>query len=82
MAEVFAKSEDHDQMPHSTASDQGLHCLPVTLLGVSRLQWVKGKNLFPICSLVANSLILDQTLLRRGLVAGTEKQSHKSCLPC
>ena len=27
-------------MPHSAASDLGLHCLPVTLLGVSRLQWV------------------------------------------
>ena len=24
----------------SAASDPGLHCLPVTLLGVSRLQWV------------------------------------------
>ena len=31
-----------DQMPHSVASDLGLHCLPVTLLGVSRLKWVKG----------------------------------------
>ena len=28
-------------MPHSAASDLGLHCLPITLLGVSRLQWVK-----------------------------------------
>ena len=28
-------------MPHSVASDQGLHCLPVILLGVSRLQWIK-----------------------------------------
>ena len=24
------------------ASDLGLHCLQITLLGVSRLQWVKG----------------------------------------
>ena len=43
MVEVFANSEDPDQMQHSTASDLGLHCLPVTLLGVSRLQWVKLK---------------------------------------
>ena len=27
-------------MPHSAASDLGLHCLPITLLWVSRLQWV------------------------------------------
>ena len=41
MAEVFANSEDPDQTPRSAASDLGLHCLPVTLLGFSRLQWVK-----------------------------------------
>ena len=28
-------------MPHSTASDLGLHSLSITLLGISRLQWVK-----------------------------------------
>ena len=26
-------------MPHSVASDLGLHCLPATHLGVSSLQW-------------------------------------------
>ena len=41
MAEVFANSEDPDQMPCSAASDLGLHCLPITLNGVSRLQWLK-----------------------------------------
>ena len=41
MVELFANSGDPDQTPHSVASDLGLHCLPVTLLGVSRLQWVK-----------------------------------------
>ena len=40
MAKLFANSEDPDQTPHSSASDLGLHCLPITLLGVSRLQWV------------------------------------------
>ena len=40
MVEQFANSGDPDQMLHSAASDLGLHCLPVTLLGVSRLQWV------------------------------------------
>ena len=41
MTKLFANSEDPDQTPHSSASDMGLHCLPITLLGVSRLQWVK-----------------------------------------
>ena len=31
---------DPDQTPHSVASDLDLHCLPVTLSQVSRLQWV------------------------------------------
>ena len=37
---LFANRGDPDQMPHSVASDLGLHCLPITLLEVSRLQWV------------------------------------------
>ena len=37
MVEICANSGDHDQMLHSVASDLGLHCLPITLLGVSRL---------------------------------------------
>ena len=41
MVELFANSGDPYQMPHSAASDMGLYCLPNTLLGVSRLQWVK-----------------------------------------
>ena len=42
MIELFANSGDPDQTPRSAASDLGLHCLPITLLGVSGLQWVKG----------------------------------------
>ena len=42
MAKLFANSRDPDQMPHSAASDLGLHCLPITLLQVSRLQWVNN----------------------------------------
>ena len=41
MVELFANSGDPDQMP-SSMPDLGLYCLPVTLLGVSRLQWVKA----------------------------------------
>ena len=44
MAEVFANSEDPDQTPRSAASDLGLHSLAITMLGVSRLQWVKMPN--------------------------------------
>ena len=41
MAKLFANSEDPDQTQHSAASDLGLHHMPITLLGVSQLQWVK-----------------------------------------
>ena len=41
MVKLFANSEDPDQMLHSKAPDLGLHYLLITLLGVSRLQWVK-----------------------------------------
>ena len=41
MVELFENSGALVQMPHSAVSDLGLHCLPITLLGVSRLQWVK-----------------------------------------
>ena len=40
IAKLFANRGDPDQTPHSAASDLGLHCLPVTLLRVFRLQWV------------------------------------------
>ena len=40
MIKLFANSGGPDQMLHSQASDLGLHCLPVTLLGISRLQWI------------------------------------------
>ena len=40
MDELFANKGDPDQKLHSAASDLGLHCLPITLLRVSRLQWV------------------------------------------
>ena len=41
MVELFANSGDPDQTPRSAASDLGLLCLPITLLGVSRVHWVK-----------------------------------------
>ena len=47
MAKPFANSGDPDQTPHSATSNLGLHCLPVTLLGVSRLQWVNLYLTYP-----------------------------------
>ena len=44
MVVLLANSGDPDQTPHFAASDLGLHCLPVTLLQVSRLQWVKVED--------------------------------------
>ena len=44
MAKLFANSGYPDQTPQNAAFDLGLHCLPVTLLRVSRLQWVKNNK--------------------------------------
>ena len=44
MVELFANSGDPDQMQHSAASDLGLHCLPIILNVVSRLQWAKATD--------------------------------------
>ena len=44
MVKLFENSGDPDQKPCSAASGLGLHCLPVALLGISRLQWVKIPN--------------------------------------
>ena len=35
---LLANNVDPDQMPHYVASDLGLHCLPMTLLQVSRVK--------------------------------------------
>ena len=40
MVQLFANSGDPDETPRFAASDLGLHYLPITILGVSRLQWV------------------------------------------
>ena len=52
MVKLFANSGDpdqtlqNDQTPHSAESDLGLHCMPITLLGVYRPQWVLLQNPF------------------------------------
>ena len=42
----YANSVDPDQLPHSVVSDQGLHCLPMSLLWDARLKWVNSTYLF------------------------------------
>ena len=37
----YCNSVDPDQILCSPASNLGLHCLPITLLRVSRLKWIK-----------------------------------------
>ena len=41
ITDFYVNSVDPDQMPHSVASDLGLHCLPMSLLWDTRLKWVK-----------------------------------------
>ena len=43
MLVFHVNSVDSDQMLHSAASDLGLHCLQITLLGVFRLKWAKAQ---------------------------------------
>ena len=57
MAKICGNSEENDKKLHSAASDPGLHCLPFTLLRVSRLQWVNNKS-----SYLAYTFCLTQTL--------------------
>ena len=49
MVELFANSRD------PAASDLGLHCLPVTLLGVSQLQWVNEEYFDGISKIIFSS---------------------------
>ena len=68
MAKIFTNSGDPDQMPRSAASDLGLHCLPSTLLQVSRLQFYSDKytmslTYYDINFQSANTFFLQQTLL-------------------
>ena len=49
MAKLFANSGNPGKKPDSAASDLGLHYLLITLLRVSRLQWV-NKSSVNICT--------------------------------
>ena len=50
MAKLFANSGDPDPTPHSAASDMGLHCLPITLLGSPNYNGLMQNHLsYKIC---------------------------------
>ena len=68
MVKLFANSGDPDQTPHSAASDLGLHCLPITHLWVSRLQWVK------LCS-VSRHVFIDD-IYKFTLYIETDRPEH------
>ena len=70
VAKLFANSVDPDQTPHSAASDLGLHCLPITLLWVSRLQWVK----------VPNNIVADDSQFFFIIFFRENKKFHVNCL--
>ena len=55
MARLFANSGDPDQLPFSAASDLDLHSLPINLLGISRLKWVKCLDLLQL----TRNLVMD-----------------------
>ena len=58
---LFANSRDPDQTPRSVASDLDLHCLPVTRLGVSSLQWVKFSPVDSTMFSYANNIFLSNS---------------------
>ena len=68
MAKLFANSGDPDQLLHSAAFDQDLHCLPMSLLGFSG--WVVGW-----CESV-------MYFLSPGRPADIGLQLGKACYPC
>ena len=55
MVELFANSGEPDQILHYAVSDLGLHCLPVTLVEVSQLQWVKVNTVLFYSWLISNN---------------------------
>ena len=60
----YLQTGDPDQTPRSAASDLGLHCLPITLLRVSRLQWVKVDKT-AVCSVPYGRILDEKSLIVR-----------------
>ena len=76
MAKLSANSGDTDQTPHSAASDLGLHSLPITLSGVSRLQWINEYSKCPKISITLFLTFLAKPLLCMQLFLKEYRRSH------
>ena len=61
MAELLTNSGIPDQTSRSVASDLGLHCLPITLLGVSGLQLIKQKRVLFQTNVLRSKFICELT---------------------
>ena len=48
VSEINANSVAPDQTPQNAASDQGLHCLPMSLLRDTKLIWVNRQQITDI----------------------------------
>ena len=59
MAKLFANSGDPDQTRQNAALELGLHCLPITLLMVSRLQWVNEQVCSIVCSIDNTDILIN-----------------------
>ena len=81
MAKLFANFINLDQMPHSAASDLGLHCLSINLLGFSRLKLVNANNNFKAPDkkrkTVKRLLYLSKTDLNKQLALATFQILHQ-----
>ena len=86
MVELFANSGNPDQMPCSMASDLDLHCLPITLLGVARLQWVNLLCLFKLTLLMAGKWYYYIVSDKKGMIFHTNflhwRWSAWNGIPC
>ena len=76
MAELFANNGDPDQTPHSAVSDLGLHCLLITLLQVSLLQWVNLQELYPTILSVIASRHTAHPLMQQSFTNGVPYSLH------
>ena len=49
MVKLFANNGDPDQIPHSVASDLGLHCLPILFWGSPDYNGLIDKRVSTFC---------------------------------
>ena len=89
MAKLFANSGNLDQMPCSAASELVLHCLLITLFGLSRLQWANPNSdlfLFQSCDTLNRSVLavdltsdISSVAKQRGSGPNTPEQMLLDC---